>query len=92
MPFYVVNEVTLTGQNPSLEFCQPPELWAQLKKSLDLSILKIWDLWVKGLQSYWPSNFENDLTPGVLESGPKAIADSFAVKAEECTRAKFDGQ
>ena len=46
---------------------------------------------MKELQSYWPSNFENDLTPGVLESGPIALADSSAVKAEECTSAKFDG-
>ena len=46
------------------------------KKGLDLLMLKILGLYVKGLQSYWPSNFENDLTPGVLESGPKAIADS----------------
>ena len=30
-------------------------------------MLKIWDLLVKGLQSYQPSNF--DLTPGVLECG-----------------------
>ena len=43
-PFYVVNEVTLTGQNPSLKFCQPLELWAELKKGLDLLILKIWGL------------------------------------------------
>ena len=29
-------------------------------------MLKIWALYVKGLQSYLPSNFENDLTsPGI---------------------------
>ena len=33
-------------------------------------MLKIWGLWVKGLQNYWPSNFENDLIPVQLESGP----------------------
>ena len=33
-------------------------------------MIKIWGLRVKGLQSYQPSNFENDLTPGVLERGP----------------------
>ena len=27
-------------------------------------MLKIWGLYVKGLQIYQPSNFENDLTPG----------------------------
>ena len=30
-------------------------------------MLKIWALKVKGLQSYWPSNFENDSTPRKLE-------------------------
>ena len=25
---------------------------------------------MKGLQNYWPSNFENDLTPVQLELGP----------------------
>ena len=43
-PFYVVNEVTLRGQNPSLKFCFPLELYAQLKKGLDLLLLKIWGL------------------------------------------------
>ena len=33
-------------------------------------MLKIWGLWVKGLQNYQPSNFENDLTPCDLERGP----------------------
>ena len=33
-------------------------------------MLKIWGLYVKGLQNDWPSNFENDLTPVQLESGP----------------------
>ena len=55
-------------------------------------MLKIWGLQVKGLQSYWLSNFENDLTPDVLKYGPMALADSSAVKAEECTSTKFDGQ
>ena len=47
---------------------------------------------MKGLQSYWPSNFENDLTPVALESGPKALARYLAVKAEDCASTKFDGQ
>ena len=34
------NEVTLTEQNPPLEYCQPVELLGQLKRSLDLKILK----------------------------------------------------
>ena len=33
-------------------------------------MLKIWGLYVKGLQNDRPSNFENDLTPVQLESGP----------------------
>ena len=37
---------------------------------------------MKGLQSYWPSNFENYSTPGELESGPNTLANSLAVKAE----------
>ena len=43
-PFYVVNEVTLRGQNPSLKFCYPLELYTQLKTGLDLLLLKIWGL------------------------------------------------
>ena len=33
-------------------------------------MLKISGLWVKGLQSYQPLNFENDLTPVQLKLGP----------------------
>ena len=73
-PCYVVNEVTFTGQNPSLKFCQPLELFNQLKKGLDLLFLKIWSLLVKRLQSYWPSNFENNSNMGVLESGPSGLS------------------
>ena len=87
-----VNEVTLTGQNPLLKYCWPLELLTKFKKVMDLSMLKIWSLSVKGMQSYWTSNSENDLTLGDLESGPKAVAHFLAVKAEECTSAKFDGQ
>ena len=43
-PFYVVNEVTLRGQNPSLKFCYPLELYTYLKMVLDLLLLKIWSL------------------------------------------------
>ena len=39
-----VNEVTLTGQNPPLKYCQPQELLTQLEKDIDLSMLKIWGL------------------------------------------------
>ena len=88
-PFYVVNEVTLTGQKPSLEFCQPLEIFTQFKKSIDLLMLKIRDLQIEGLQSYWPSNFQNDLTPGAVESGPKAIAHSSAVKAQSLMASNF---
>ena len=43
-PFYVVNEVNLTGQKPSLKFYQHLELLTQFKKGLDLLMLKIWGL------------------------------------------------
>ena len=43
-PFYVVSEVTLRGQNPSLKFCYPLELYTQLKMGLDLLLLRIWGL------------------------------------------------
>ena len=32
-------------------------------------MLKIWGLEIKGLQSYWPSNFENDSTSPGFEPG-----------------------
>ena len=35
------NEVTLTGQNPPLKCCQHLELLTQLKRGIDLSMLKI---------------------------------------------------
>ena len=37
---------------------------------------------MKGLQSYWPSNFQNDSTPGALESGLKALAHNLGGMAE----------
>ena len=37
-------------------------------------MIKICGLQVKGLQSYQPSNFENDLTPGVLERFGSSVA------------------
>ena len=52
------NEVTLTEQNPPLKYCQPLELLTQLKKGLDLLMLKIWGLLVKGLKSYQLSKLE----------------------------------
>ena len=45
-------------------------------------MLKIWGLYVKGLQSYQPSNFENDLTLDALESGPIALAHDLGRMAE----------
>ena len=35
------NEVTLTGQNPPLKCCQPPELFTKLNRGLNISMLKI---------------------------------------------------
>ena len=45
-------------------------------------MLKILGLYVKGLQSYRSSNFENDLTPDALESGQIALANILGGMAE----------
>ena len=45
-------------------------------------MLKICDLLVKGLQSFWPSNFGNDLTPSGLEPGLIALAQTLAEMAK----------
>ena len=45
-------------------------------------MLKIWGLYVKGLQSYWPPNFENDWTLSQLEPRPNAIAHNSGGMAE----------
>ena len=37
---------------------------------------------VKGLKSYQPSNFGNNLTPSVLEPGPNALAHNSGGMAE----------
>ena len=34
------------------------------------------------MQIYWPSNFENDLTPDGLEPGPIVLAHNSGVMAE----------
>ena len=72
----------MIGQNPPLKCCQPLEILTHFIRGLDLSMIEIWDLWVKGLQSCWPSNFENGSTLGKLEPGPNAIADNSAGMAE----------
>ena len=76
------NEVNLTGQNPPSKCCLPFEILIYFTKGIDLSILKIWGLWVKGLQSYRPSNYENDSTPGALEPGPNALAHNLGGMAK----------
>ena len=72
--FPYVNEVTLREQKPPLKCCQPFDLLTQLKRELDLLMLKIWRLQVKGLQNYRPSNFENDWT-ATGGSNPSRLAD-----------------
>ena len=42
-------------------------------------MLKIWGLYVKGLQNDRPSNFENNLTPVQLESGPTGSRGAGAI-------------
>ena len=41
-------------------------------------MLKIAGLYVKWLQSYWPSNFKNDSTSGKFESGPNGSSGAGA--------------
>ena len=41
-------------------------------------MIEIWDLYVKGLQSCWPSNFENGSAPVQLEHGPTLKAGNYA--------------
>ena len=45
-------------------------LWYIFQMGFELSILLIWGLWVKGLQSCCLSNFEKDLTLKAVELGP----------------------
>ena len=45
-------------------------------------MLKTWGLKIKGLQSYQPLKFKNDLTPGDRERGPLALAHTSAGMAE----------
>ena len=76
------NKVNLTWHNPPLKCCQSLEISTQLKRGLDLLMIKILDLQVKGLQSYWLSKFENDLTLDVLKPGPNALAHTSAEMAK----------
>ena len=55
-----VNEITLRGQKPPLQCGQPLDFLCAILKDLDLLTLRIQGLQVKLLQSYQPSNFEND--------------------------------
>ena len=63
-----VNEVTLRGQNLLLKCYQHLELLTVFYKGLDFSMLKIWGLLVKGLQSYQLSKLE--VTRKSLPTGP----------------------
>ena len=44
-----VNEVNLSRQYPSLKCCQLLKLFTQYLRDLDLSMLKMWGLQIKGL-------------------------------------------
>ena len=72
------NEITLTGQKPALKCCQPLEILTHFITGLDLFLLEIWNLWVKGLQSCQQSNFENGSTPDELEFGPTGLSGTGA--------------
>ena len=52
-----------------LKMIQPLELFMSFERGLDPLIKVIWDLLVKGQQSYCQSNFENDLGPVGLRPG-----------------------
>ena len=52
----------MTGQRLPLKYCQPLEILTNFIKGLDLSILEILGLLIKGLQSCRPSNFKNGPT------------------------------
>ena len=43
-------------------------------------MMKIWGLWIKGLQSYQWSNFENDSNAGKLKSGPTGLNGAGATR------------
>ena len=73
-----VNGVSLRVQNPPLKCCKPLDFLCAFLKGLDLLMLKIWSLLVKGLQSYRPSNFKNDSTPDVLKCGPSGVSGAGA--------------
>ena len=72
------NEVTLRGQKSPLKCCQYFGFQCPFFKGLDISMLKIWGLWVKGLQSCHPSNFENDSTPVRVKPGPNGSSGAGA--------------
>jgi len=60
LPFYLTEQ----------KCCQPLEILTHFFKNLDLLMLEILGLKIKGLQKYGPSSFENDSTSCDLESGP----------------------
>ena len=45
-------------------------------------MLKIWGLYVKGLQSYCSTKFKNGLTPYKVEPRPNTLAHTSAVMVE----------
>ena len=57
-PFMKQNEVYLTGKNLTISCSWPLDFCYTFVKGLDLSMLKIWGLLVKGLQSYQLSKLE----------------------------------
>ena len=59
-----------TAVTKRIQWCALENQQSPFYEGLDLLMLKIWGLQIKGLQSYWPSNF--------------ALAHSSAFTAEEC--------
>ena len=76
-----VNEVTLTEQNLPLKCCQPLEILPHFTKGLNLLLLNIWGLNVKGLQSCQLSKLEvsrKSLPPGPSPSRSSRPGFEFA--------------
>ena len=65
------NEVTLRRQKPPLKCCQLLDFQSTFLKGLDILMIKIWGLQIKGLQSYQLSKLE--VSRKSLPQGPGHI-------------------
>ena len=86
-----VNEVNLRRQKPPLKCCQPLDFLCDFLKGLDLSMLKIWSLQVKGLQNYQLSKLE--VSTKVCQPAPAPVSQCARVRCLDGLKSfsKFDG-